>query len=91
MIDLKDIKSYQVNFNESNTDLGPRSIEFDPKQAYLAYDRRYYISVKNLRPDTIYSFSVAAVSVDDIKGPFTESIACRTYKAGKYLRITSEV
>ena len=86
MVELENIKGYLINFNESKSaDVVSTSKVIEPKQVYFAYDGRYYVSMKDLRADTIYSFSVAAVSVDDINGPFTESIACRTYKAGKFL------
>ncbi|XP_075245362.1 receptor-type tyrosine-protein phosphatase F-like isoform X2 [Convolutriloba macropyga] len=81
LINIKDIKSYRVYYNDSQSRGTTRTQEISPIEVSYAYDRRYYVTIRGLQPDTKYSFTAAAVNFDDVSGPFTENMFCSTFKA----------
>ena len=84
LIDIKDIKSYRVYYNDSASKGTTRTREISPMEVSLMYDMRYYATIRGLQPDTKYSFTATALNLDDVAGPMSESIACSTFKAGKF-------
>ncbi|XP_063716730.1 receptor-type tyrosine-protein phosphatase S-like isoform X1 [Symsagittifera roscoffensis] len=81
LIDIKDIKSYRVYYNDSASKGTTRTREISPMEVSLMYDMRYYATIRGLQPDTKYSFTATALNLDDVAGPMSESIACSTFKA----------